>query len=100
MKFLVALVALVALVTLVALAGCGAGSTEAVSQRDCAQLRDHLVELGLETATADRDQHRAALRASFGEGFIAGCVHDVTRGQLDCALSSKTSEAYYACHEP
>lgn len=80
-----------------ALGACTSSSNEPVSRRDCVALRDHLVELRLEDATADREQHRAALVTSLGEAFVVKCQDSVSREQLRCSLSATSSQALSAC---
>jgi len=62
--------------------GCGTESSEPDPWRECARLRDQQVEERMKSVTADREQHRAALAASLGDGFIRRCVEDLTAGGL------------------
>ena len=71
-----------------------------VGRDDCAQLRDHLVDLRMESVTADHDQHRAALRSSLGASFISSCLELTTEPQLRCALQAADAQALAACAAP
>lgn len=88
----VALAALAALAT----AACGTDS-DRVSRRDCERLRDHVIELRMSSVTADHDQHRAALRASLGDGYVSSCVEQRTGDGLRCALAARDDHALAAC---
>ncbi len=81
------------------LTGCASDSGR-VSPTDCARLRDHLVDLRMQSVTADHDQHRAALRAALGASFLTSCVELTTEVQLRCALRARDAEALGACGEP
>ena len=52
--------------------------------------------LGLETVTADRAQHAAALTAALGERFIASCLAG-TPESLQCGLVAASTDALAAC---
>ncbi|MCL4227652.1 MAG: hypothetical protein KJZ91_24570 [Myxococcales bacterium] len=88
----VALAAVAALAT----AACGTDS-DRVSRRDCERLRDHVIELRMSSGTADHDQHRAALRAGLGDGFVSSCVEQRTGDGLRCALAARDDHALAAC---
>lgn len=84
--------------------GCGRGGAEAAdvrrSGRDCEQLRQHLVELRLQSVTLDRDSHRAVIEASLGETFISTCVETMPRKQVRCGRAAKDAAALAACTRP
>jgi small lipoprotein (TIGR04454 family) len=81
-------------------AACGSGSSTQVSRRECEALRDHLVELRMQSSTVDREQHRAALQASLADEFVNRCLGEVSREQLRCTLAATDSQAVTACHVP
>lgn len=87
--------ALVALLT-----ACGAASNDPVSRQDCERLRDHVVELRMQSVTADRGQHRTALRATLDDTFISSCVESTTADHLKCVLAAKDSDSLVSCSEP
>ena len=84
---------------MVVMAACG--SERAViddGQRDCAQLRDRLVEIQMQSVTTDRDEVRAAFRASLGDRFIAHCLGEMSDDERACALAANDAAALSACH--
>ena len=86
---------------LLALTSCSSESdSDAVSRRDCERMRDHLVELRMQSVTADQDQHRIAIRSALDESFVSACVENTTESQLHCALTAKDTDALAACVEP
>lgn len=94
---------LVALAAATWVGGCGTESSGLQgSRRDCTKLRDHMVELRMDSVTVDREQHRAAVTASLGDGFVRRCVEQIVDGQmsskqLQCGLAATDSEALGAC---
>jgi hypothetical protein len=83
---------------LVALLACSSGSeSDAVSRQDCERLRAHLVELRMQSVTADHDQHRIAIRSSLDDSFISSCVENNAASALQCAMAAKDSDALLAC---
>lgn len=82
-----------------ALTSC-ASESDSVSRKDCERLRDHLIEIRMQSVTVDRDQHLIALRSSFDESFITTCFSSTTEEQLACALAAKDSDGLVACAEP
>ncbi len=76
--------------------GCGA-EPDTVTRRDCERLRDHLIELRMDTVTADVEHHRAALRAALGDAFVTGCTDTTTEQELRCALGAHTHDQLIAC---
>jgi hypothetical protein len=80
------------------LGACGHGDTdEEVMRSRCGELRDHLVDLQLQSATADREAHRAALMASLGSNYVDECVHERTRADLDCGIAAKSPSDVVSC---
>ncbi len=83
-----------------AVAACGAGdgdgATETPRER-CLRLRDHLVDVQLQSVTADRDQHQAALRAALDVAFVAECVERMDDEARDCRLAAADAAALVAC---
>jgi hypothetical protein len=91
--------ALLLLALSASLIACGADSSDAVTTNDCEHLREHLVEVRMQTVTADHAQHRMALRASLDEAFISSCVEATSTEQMKCALSAKSGDELAACSE-
>jgi hypothetical protein len=66
-------------------------------------LRDHLIELRLQSVTASKDEpidlapHRAAMKQAMGEGFLATCEKGYRRKQVECALAAKEPTTASAC---
>lgn len=87
------------LFAIAALVACG-GEAEEVTRRDCERLREHLIDMRMESVTADRDQHRAALEAVIGPSFIDGCREQISSVQLRCSLAAADTSALAACGEP
>ena len=85
-----------------ATAACGGAEPESeVRARQCEQVREHLVDLRLETASGltpqEVKQHRSALRASLDDGFLARCAETLTESQLSCIVDAKDAAAASAC---
>jgi len=80
-------------------AACSSDANE-VSRTECQRLRDHLIDLRMETVTADRDQHRAAFEAAMGEPFVRHCSTGLTAAQLRCSLDASDTDELTACGEP
>jgi hypothetical protein len=83
---------------LVALCACASESAEPaeLTRKDCERLRDHLIELRMESVTADQEQHRMALRAAM-DGFVPRCQNETSTDQLQCGLLAKDSHALAGC---
>ncbi len=73
---------------------------ERVTRTQCAELRDHMVELRLASVTADVDQHRASIRAALGEDFLASCLERTSDADLRCGLAARDSESLVTCFQP
>lgn len=87
-----------ALITsLLLFASCDGGTDEAVSRRDCARLREHVIDLRMSTVTADQDQHRATLEKVLGDAFLSDCLEQTSSAQLRCALAATDEHALGAC---
>jgi hypothetical protein len=87
------------------LASCGGGKEDEARARtqQCKQLRDHLVELRLASATNlgnDLAQHRAALTQALGPQFLDACATRTSKDQIACALAAKDSQAAADCQSP
>ncbi|HVG87239.1 MAG TPA: hypothetical protein VM820_22140 [Vicinamibacterales bacterium] len=83
---------------LVTAAAC-ADDSDHITRRDCERLRDHVVGLRLERVTVDREQHKAALVASLGDGFIDACLTSITPTGLRCRLDARATDALAACRD-
>lgn len=65
--------------------------------RQCAKLRDHLIDLRLANATGvDHAAHRKTMQRALGDDFVASCERLAER-QLECALGAKELAAATAC---
>jgi hypothetical protein len=67
-------------------------------RRRCTELRDHVVELQLQTVTDDRAAHRAALLASAGPTYVSDCVTTQSTPQLDCGLAAVSAADLARCY--
>jgi hypothetical protein len=103
-----------ALVVLVLLFACGNGRTEeeqarAIEER-CLRMRDHLIDLRLETTmppgSASNDatrsettfrQHREAMIAALGEDFSVRCASSLSSAQIDCVMDADDNGTVSAC---
>lgn len=92
--------AVVGVVAGLAMAACGAGdgdgATETPRER-CLRLKDHLVDVQLQSVTVDRAQHQAALRAALDVAFVADCVERMDDEARDCRLAASDAAALVAC---
>lgn len=98
MRF-VHLLTLVIVSTWFSLTACSSDS-EAISRKDCERLREHLIDVRMQSVTADQDQHRVALRSALDESFITSCVESNGSTYLQCALAAADSDALLACTDP
>lgn len=77
--------------------GCGGGDPPELVASQCEQLRDHVVELRLSTASGiDVAAHRKALHDALGADFLQGCSK-MSDSQVKCALASRDSAAAVSC---
>jgi len=65
--------------------------------RQCAQLRDHLVDVRLAGTQVDVEAHRAAIKGALGDGFVDRCTAQLTRTQIKCALAASDSAHALDC---
>jgi hypothetical protein len=85
------------------LAACGADDASSEEERTaspCEQLRDHLVDLRVGTATGTPDelvQHHAAMTRALGDDFVTSCEDDLDAAQIACATSATDLAAVSAC---
>jgi hypothetical protein len=86
--------------SLLLFAACEADPNVAVTRRECARLRDHLIELRMATVTADQDQHRATLERVLGDSFISTCVEQTDESQLRCSLAATDEHSLGECSSP
>lgn len=74
---------------------------EVVDKTKCMQMRDHLVELRLASATGSDDmdlaQHRTAMKQALGNSFLSECEHTMTIEQLHCAMKATDLSASIDC---
>ncbi len=78
------------------MAACNSDTPDGVSLTDCEQLRAHMVELRMQTVTADHAQHRDAIHRSL-EPVVATCAESTTREQLRCSLAAGDFRSLAAC---
>ena len=71
-----------------------------VLQRRCSELREHVVDLRVASATVDREQHRNALRNALGDKYVNDCVHTYTVGAIECALATRDNDEIAQCLTP
>lgn len=64
--------------------------------RQCAQVRDHLIDLRLAHAH-DVDAHRAAMKQALGDRFVDECAASLTQTQITCALTASDAVAAIDC---
>ncbi len=83
-----------------ALAACGSAdeaTTEDDLRAQCAQLRDHLIDLDVENVTVDRDAHRAALARALGDHFVDDCAANKSASAITCGLTAGSLEVAAHC---
>ncbi len=81
-------------------AACGAGDGDGATEtprEQCLRLRDHLVDVQLQSVTADREQHQAALKAALDVAFVGDCVERMDDEARDCRLAAHDAAALVAC---
>ncbi len=54
----------------------------------------------MQLVTLDREQHRATLQASLGDGFVQNCVDAMPRRQVLCGQAAKDAAGLAACSRP
>jgi hypothetical protein len=90
----------VAVLLSLAAAGCASAEDETQSaKRRCTALRDHLIDVQLESASGNRvdlKQHREALQQALGDDFVEHC-QDRPVAEVKCALAAKDSSSVAAC---
>ena len=93
------------LLLLLALPACaGADDPDGPSRQDCAQLRDHIVDLRLAAAdqaghlgAGERAQHRAALQAAAGTSYLDEGTTSRTPHEVTCLLAASSLDSLNAC---
>lgn len=87
-----------------AFAACAGADSDDLEREDCARLRDHVVDLRLSAADAagnlspaDRAQHRTALTAAAGDGYVDECSKTHSPRQVACLLAASSLDALSAC---
>lgn len=56
-----------------------------------------MVDLRMETVTADHDQHRVAIRSSLAS-FVPTCIESATPEQVRCGLAAGDFRLLAACN--
>ena len=93
------------LVAIASIGGCNGDDEAEVDQvvRPCEQLRDHLVDLRVDSASGKPDevaQHRAAMRHALGDDFVASCERQMAASEIACASKAADFAAVTACSQP
>ena len=85
--------------SIVVVAACGGGSSAPSEspRQSCEKYREHLLDVRLRGVSEHREEHRAALRATLGDDFVARCEQDKTQADLDCAMGANTTEQLRRC---
>ena len=81
-----------------AIAACGSPQPDDMRRAECERLRDHLVELRLETVTEEHDRFRESIRASLSH-VVTSCLESMSASQLRCSLAAADFDALTACGE-
>ena len=85
---------------IVLVAACASGeSQQEPPKAGCEMYREHMLDVRVAHLTAHRDKHRAALKRSLGDDFVADCERRLTQADLDCAMAAKTTEQLRACSQ-
>ena len=95
------------------LIACGSADDEgdlSNVEKRCLRMRDHLIDVRLQSTTADvpgadaaragaiAAQHREALTAALGEDFARRCASSMSVAEIDCVLGADDNEAVTACN--
>ena len=84
--------------TVGALCACSSPAPDEVSRVECERLRDHLVDLRLETVTEEHARFRAVIHAALAD-TVESCVDTMTPSRLRCSLAATDFDALAACAE-
>jgi hypothetical protein len=83
---------------MIAIGACTSSNDDAVDQRRCTQLRDHLIDLRLKgLEDVDIASHRRALTQALGDEFVASCQQSIAWGELKCMLDAADQETAESC---
>lgn len=83
-------------ILLAALVACASNSDE-VTRTECERLREHLIDLRMDSISEDREQHRASLARVTGEAFVTSCVEKTSAVSLRCALAASDPHDLTKC---
>lgn len=80
------------------LTGCSDTHSIEVDREHCEQLRDHMIDLRLASATAGVDvkAHRSAMKEALGERFVESC-EQLSASELECSLHARDLASASAC---
>jgi hypothetical protein len=82
----------------IVVAACGTEPAPSETARQsCEKYREHLLDVRLRGVSEHREEHRAALRATLGDDFVADCEQTRTQADLDCAMAATTTEQLRRC---
>jgi hypothetical protein len=86
------------LLALIVVAACGEDQDTPQAQTPCEQLREHLIDLRLSTASdkVDKDAHREAMRTALGAEFLASC-NKLPEQDISCAMAADDTTSAIAC---
>ncbi|MFN0252062.1 MAG: hypothetical protein ACKV2T_34620 [Kofleriaceae bacterium] len=87
------------LLVMMMLVGCSGDEEDGVPRATpCENLREHLIDLRLATATnVDHKAHREVMQASLGSDFLASCAK-LDEAVVTCALAAPDSQRAAACN--
>ena len=85
-------------------AACGGGGDDgdevATAATPCIRLRDHVVELRLQTAHGTPQQlndMREAFNRALGPEFFTSCEKNLSSAEIDCSLQASDQAALKRC---
>jgi hypothetical protein len=80
------------------LSACSDTHSIEVDRAHCEQLRDHMIDLRITSATAGVDvkAHRAAMKEALGERFVESCEL-LSPSELECSLRARDLASASAC---
>ena len=66
--------------------------SDSVSRKDCERLREHLIDVRMQSVTSDHAQHRIAIASSLDESFLSSCVDGMTSSYAWSEVSGGRSD--------
>ena len=81
--------------------GCASHGDEQSRDKDCARVRDRMIELRLASVDGasgvDVAAHRRALENAVGRDLMSSCEKSMSAAQVKCVLAAKDAAAANAC---